>query len=315
MSGLKIGLIEVSHWHAGMYVDALKELGEDVVAVSDENEIVAKKVAEKIGCHHYTNYHEMLEKEDIEFVFSFGKHVEMPKIIRTLVEKEIPFNSEKPCGVDYKTVEELAVKASKKNLFNSVSFVKRVSTKIRETMKTLDEIGETRYIYFKYITGPPGRYIKWGCPWMLDKNLAGGGCLINLGIHYIDLVNYLTKETPKVEHTLIHNKIYRLSVEDYALLILKTDRTYSIIEVAYTPCHKPEEYYSITGLKGRIIFSEGKLTKCLNHERETMETRENEYSKFIEETLDKFKRGKKPIANLEDAAKALKVVNKAYNFA
>ncbi|RLE99016.1 MAG: hypothetical protein DRJ63_06575 [Thermoprotei archaeon] len=310
---MKIGLIEVSHWHSGMYIDALVALGENIVAVSDRNELLAKRVADKVKCRYYTDYREMLEREDLDFVFSFGRHVDMPDIIESLIDREIPFNTEKPCGIDYKTVEKLTEKASEKKLFTSVSFVKRISIKVQEILDSLNKIGEVKYMYFKYITGPPSRYIEWKCPWMLDKKLAGGGCLINLGVHYIDLVHYLTREEAEVKYSLILNKVYELSVEEYALVVLKTSKTYSVVEVAYTPCHKSEEYFSIIGTSGRIILSEKKLIKCFGKQKEVIDVKENEYFKFVEETINRFKGRDKPIASLEDAAKVLKVVNEAYS--
>ena len=310
---MKIGLIEVSHWHSGIYIDALLDLGENIVAISDRDKAIAKKVAEKVKCRYYTDYREMLEKEDLDFVFSFGRHIDMPEIIETLIDCEIPFNTEKPCGVDYRAVEKLAEKACEKKLFASVSFVKRISIKVKEILDSLNKIGEVKYMYFKYVTGPPSRYIEWKCPWMLEKKLAGGGCLINLGVHYIDLVHYLTGEEAEVEYSLVLSEIYGLSVEEYALVVLKTAKTHSVVEVAYTPCHKAEEYFSIIGTSGRIILSEKKLIKCLGKEKEVIDVKENEYFKFVEETINRFKRGDKPVACLEDAAKVLKVVNKAYS--
>lgn len=312
---MRIGLIEVGHWHTGMYINALTILGEEIKAVSDRDKAIAKRVAEKINCSYYTDYREMLKKEDLDFVFSFGKHIEMPNIIETLIDQEISFNAEKPCGVNYKRVRDLAHKAYKKRLFASVSFVKRVSIKVREILDSLDRMGEIKYMYFKYITGSPSRYIKWNCPWMLNKKISGGGCLINLGVHYIDLINYLFHNNIEVVYPLILNKIYGLNVEDYSLLVLKTDKKYSVVEVGYTPCHKVEEYFSIIGTNGRIIFSDKKLVKCFDKRREILDVKEDEYFKFIEETIDRFKRGGKPIADLEDAAKVLEIVNKAYNMA
>ena len=310
---MKIGLIEVSHWHSGMYINALLDLGENIVAISDRNEIIAKKIAKELKCRYYTDYRKMLERESLDFVFSFGRHVDMPSIIGTLIDYGVPFNTEKPCGIDYKVVERLAEKAHEKALFTSVSFVKRVSVKVGEILEFLSKMGDIKYMYFKYITGPPSRYVEWKCPWMLEKRYAGGGSLINLGVHYIDLVHYLTGESAEVEYSLILNEIYELSIEEYALVVLKTAKTHSIVEVAYTPCHKPEEYFSITGTSGRVILLGKELIKCLGKKREVVDIREDEYFKFVEKTIGRFRRGDKPIATLKDAARVLKVVNDAYS--
>ncbi|RLE58726.1 MAG: gfo/Idh/MocA family oxidoreductase, partial [Thermoprotei archaeon] len=45
---MRIGLIEVSHWHSGMYINALLDLGEDIVAISDRSEVIAKRIAKEL---------------------------------------------------------------------------------------------------------------------------------------------------------------------------------------------------------------------------------------------------------------------------
>ncbi len=44
---------------------------------------------------------------------------------------------------------------------------------------------------FRFIAGFPQRYRAAGCDWMLDPELAGGGCTINLAIHFFDLCRML----------------------------------------------------------------------------------------------------------------------------
>ena len=43
------------------------------------------------------------------------------------------------------------------------------------------------YQRLSFIAGPPERYDRNGNAWMLDPERAGGGCLANLGPHFVDL--------------------------------------------------------------------------------------------------------------------------------
>jgi predicted dehydrogenase len=47
------------------------------------------------------------------------------------------------------------------------------------------------YGLFRQIPGPAGRYREWGVGWNLDPRLAGGGCTLNLSIHFYDLARFL----------------------------------------------------------------------------------------------------------------------------
>ncbi len=311
---MKIGLIEISHWHASMYIEYLIKLNQEIVAISDKNVEIAREWSKKIGCRYYKDYNEMLEKEKLDFAFSFGKHVEMPRIIRKLIEKGIPFVTEKPAGIRYNDVLKLAKEANRKGLYAGVAFAMRVSQWVQKVKSLLNEIGKGRYFYFRYITGPPSRYIKWKCPWMLKKEEAGGGCLINLGVHFIDLLHYITNEEFDLVTAIISNRNYKLEIEDYALLVLKSDTsTYGVIEVAYTPSSSVETYYSLIAEKGVVHVRKSEMKISTEDKTEVQKLEDNHYFKFVEITLERFEKNENPIATLYDVAKALKIVNKVYS--
>lgn len=312
---MKIGLIEVSHWHASMYIEYLIKLNQEIVALSDKNIEIAKEWSRRIDCKYYKDYNEMLEKEKLDFVFSFGKHIEMPKIIRKLIEKGIPFVTEKPAGIKYNDVLKLAKEADKKDLYAGVALAMRVSQWVQKVGELSNKVGKSKYLYFRYITGPPLRYIKWKCSWMLKREKAGGGCLINLGVHFIDLLHYLTNEEFNLVTAIISNENYKLEIEDYALLMLKSNtNTFGIIEVAYTPSNSVETYYSLIGEKGVVHVGKKEIKVSTENKTEVQKLRDDCYFKFIKLALEKFKKNENPIATLYDIAKALRIVNKAYDY-
>ena len=60
------------------------------------------------------------------------------------------------------------------------------------------------------------RYRDQDSAWMLNKREAGGGVLLNLGVHGFDLVRLLTGEEPEVIGAITSNAVFGLDVEDYA---------------------------------------------------------------------------------------------------
>lgn len=91
-----------------MYIEALKDCGADVVAVSDKNIDAAKRVAADLGCNHYLDYRDLIAFEKVDFAFAFGKHFEMPAMAKTLIDARIDFAIEKPLGIDFKQVEKIS---------------------------------------------------------------------------------------------------------------------------------------------------------------------------------------------------------------
>ncbi|MGQ9630734.1 MAG: Gfo/Idh/MocA family protein [bacterium] len=146
---MRIGLIEMGHWHAEMYIEALRKLGENIVAVSDRNPDVVRNAGNELDCSHYDDLRKML-RERLDFVFSFGRHCDMPEILRELIERRIPFSTEKPACIHPREIESLPRLCEEEGVFNAASLVWRGSPwvkKLRE-MKSAGTLGEFAHLYF-----------------------------------------------------------------------------------------------------------------------------------------------------------------------
>jgi len=233
---LKIAFIEVGHYHAGMYLNFIKKTKHKIIAVSDKNKEIAQKIAKEFTCHFYSDYHKLLKKEDIDFVFSFGRHCEMPEIIDSILERGIPLCTEKPITNNAGIMKKLSEKANKKGLFTDVVLPLRFSPIILaiKEFSEKNNIGEIVHCYFRNMAGPIQRYIDWRNKWLLDKKIALGGSFINEGPHYIDLFRYLTKEETKFVYAGMNNCIYGKSIEDNSSVILETaSGKRGVIEICY----------------------------------------------------------------------------------
>ena len=190
---MKVALLEVSHWHFPLYIEALKRLELDIVGVSDREGFRGEEVAEYFSCSLYKDYRDLLETRDIDFAFAFGRHVEMRRIGEDLIERRVPFAMEKPCGINYFEVAALREKANAVGLYVAVPFIFRLSDLLRK-IETIEGALPAEFGHFsvRFIAGSPSRYAKNGCSWMLEPAVSGGGCSINLAGHFIDLFLLLT---------------------------------------------------------------------------------------------------------------------------
>ncbi|RWH78062.1 hypothetical protein [Mesorhizobium sp.] len=75
--------------------------------------------------------------------------------------------------------------------FVAIPFIFRLS----DTMRVIQG-GEAPvrldHASFRFVAGPPSRYRRAGNPWMLERDIAGGGPLINVGVHMVDLFRTLS---------------------------------------------------------------------------------------------------------------------------
>src|SRR3954447_23385957 len=93
---MKVALLEASHWHVPLYLDALEAPGIEVVAVSDAEHVKGEAIAARFGSKLYSSTYELLEREKVDFAFVFGRHSEMPALAEAVIARNIPFALEKP---------------------------------------------------------------------------------------------------------------------------------------------------------------------------------------------------------------------------
>ncbi|OCT12232.1 oxidoreductase [Paenibacillus pectinilyticus] len=196
MSKVRIGVIgagSISEMHLKSYhtnPDA------ELYAICDLNEERAKAKAEKYGITRiYTDYKELLADENIDAVSICTWNNSHAPISIAALEAGKNVLTEKPLCKTVKealAVEE-AVRHSGKTL--QVGFVRRYASNTRIIKSFLDhnELGEIYYAKASCIRrlGNPGG-------WFSDVERSGGGPLIDVGVHVIDLCWYLMGR-PKVK--------------------------------------------------------------------------------------------------------------------
>ena len=197
---MKVALLEASHWHVPLYLDALQTSGIDVVAVSDAEQTRGEAVAARFGSRLYSSSYELLDREQVDFAFAFGRHSEMPNLAEALIAKKIPFALEKPCGVNMAQVSRLRKLAEEANVYCAVPFIFRMSDLLSVLQAAEGRIpSDFNYMSFRFIVGAPDRYKTAGAAWALDPVIAGGGSTINVATHFIDFFRLLTgKEVARV---------------------------------------------------------------------------------------------------------------------
>ncbi|MBN8902229.1 MAG: Gfo/Idh/MocA family oxidoreductase, partial [Rhodospirillales bacterium] len=188
---MRIVLIGVSHWHTPFYLDPLLELPDvEVVGVSDPDPARAEPYAAQARCPVFTDAQDMCARLRPDFVFALGRHCDMAETARFLIAQKIPFAMEKPCALTSAEAHDIAARAAAAKLFAAVPFVIRYSP-LRDAIREIAPGEALQYLSFKFVGGMVDRYREQRVEWMLDRRTAGGGALLNLGIHFMDLCRWL----------------------------------------------------------------------------------------------------------------------------
>ena len=233
----RVAVIGAGHYHATAapgYLKILRDLHLDIVGLHDFDPTLAKSRAEMVHSTAYTDYKLMCEKCKPDFVLTLCRHDIMAEPIRYLINAGIPFMAEKPWGTNAKTVNDLADLADKKKAWATFPASMRYSqwAQTCREMVQKNQLGPISHIIVRFNQPGVQRYIDEGSPWMLSKKEAGGGPLLNLGIHGFDLCTYITGEIPKVVGASTSHNLFNLSIEDYAFVTLRTPSGMTFINEA-----------------------------------------------------------------------------------
>ena len=190
MEKIKIGIIgtgNISAFHMCGY-KALPELCE-VVAVCDIDEQKVKKYAANHGVErYYTDYNEMMSKEKLDAVSVCTWNAAHKGAAIAALKGGANVICEKPMAMNEEEAKEMQKVAEETGKLLMIAFVRRFGNDA-DVLKNFIEQGTMGDIYYAKAT-----YLRRNvCPggWFGDKEYSGGGPLIDLGVHVIDLVRYL----------------------------------------------------------------------------------------------------------------------------
>lgn len=322
---MRVILLEVSHWHFPLYQKALQQADIEVVGVSDAQPDFRDRIAAYFGCPGFADYRQLLDVEDVDFAFVFGRHIDMPEIAGALIERGVPFALEKPGGLSATDVALLRRRAAARGLYVAVPFIFRVSELLQEIERLEGALpAEYGHLSFRFIAGPPSRYLENGSAWMLDPSLSGGGCTMNLAVHFIDLVHLLTGNDVASVYARMSNRVYGSPVEDYSAMMLTTsDGATAVIETGYAyPMGdeaKREFTFSLSSSSNYVQATDNGLCvrprdQSLGHPvvRAINLDTDGLYSTFVDRVLKDFEAGNAPIANLLDLEAVMRVIDASY---
>jgi predicted dehydrogenase len=323
----RVVVVGADHYHATStpnYLKILQSQKLEILGVHAPDAGIASKWAMAYGSTPYTDYRQMIDKTKPEFIVALGHHAAMPAEFRYLVGTGIPFLMEKPWGTDAKTVHELAELAESKKAWAAVPMPFRYSV-LAETavaMRNKGELGTISHGLMRFNQPGIQRYRDLGSPWMLSKAETGGGALINLGIHGFDLCRYLTGEEPTVVGAVTSHSLYKLEIEDYAHVTLRTPSGVIFLnEASYSfPGNGSDQERKLSAEKAFLRATPtGEGVQIIGPNRnETIKAPEGYVSgwpKVVDECLNRIGRGEGPPATARDCSKAVSLIFDAYRMA
>jgi predicted dehydrogenase len=194
-----------------------------------------------------------------------------------------------------------------------------------ETARSMIRSGETGALshgVFRFLRAGIQHYYEQDSGWMLQKAEAGGGALLNLGCHGIDLCRFITGEEPKVVSAVTSRAIFNKEVEDYAYITLRTPNGLLF--------HSEFGYTLPTQLQGEgekrldtenVVIREvaGGGVRIQGPGRDEILPQPEGYvggwGRVVVECLDRVGRGEPPPTDFHDCANTISLIWDAYRLA
>lgn len=192
----------------------------EIVAVMDTNFDAANRVKEKCGAKYaFSTIEELLEIAEIEAVYIATPvfcHLEQ---VKKAAEAKKHILLEKPLGLNSAEAEEIKNICEKEGVLLGVGFMMRYAS-YHQKLKELIENG-----VLGEVVSARAQFTCWypemeNC-WRQNKELSGGGALMDLGIHQIDIIHYVTGLKAKEVCAFCGNQIFKYGVEDAGSILMR----------------------------------------------------------------------------------------------
>lgn len=214
------------HLASCMHIEGVK-----VIAAADPSKKALAK-AQKRGIDAlYTDYRELIEKKHGEMdavIISVPNFLHFDTI-RLSLENGLNVFAEKPLAVNVRQSEDIVnlvhSNGRKFMIGHSMRFVPAVE-KIKADLKS-GVIGNLEVATIEEIMNGPFSHPRVPAPvadWWFDPARSGGGALIDIGYHMIDLFRFITEEDASVIFSDLSYK-YNLPVEEGARVMLSSNKT------------------------------------------------------------------------------------------
>lgn len=321
---VKLGILSFAHLHAEAYIQNIRAIpGVEFIGLADENAERGRRFAHQFEARLLPDY-EALLAEQPDGVLICSENNQHRPLAELAARAGVHVLSEKPLATTLDDARAIIAACRSAGVMLMTAFPMRFSAPLREVKATLDA-GALGQIY-GFNTTNQGQMPIAHRRWFVDKELAGGGALMDHTVHLADILRwFLNAEVAEVY--AVHNHILHkdtVDVETGGLLMLTfADGTFASIDASWS---KPLNYPTWGGLKMELISARGltvvdAFSQNLDIYRQSDGAHRWAYwgsdanQAMIEEFVAAIREGRPPAVTGEDGLRALEVALAAYRSA
>ncbi len=241
-----IGVGSMGRNHARVYAE-LDDV--QLVAVADANHDAVEKVAQKYNAHAYTNYHTLLEQEDLDAV-SIAVPTSMHKeVALAALSHQKHVLLEKPIASTEAEAQEIIECAQKHGVKLMIGHIERFNPALRElkTRLTRGDLGQIYKIDVQRIGPFPAR-------------ITDVGVITDLSVHDLDIISYLFGSLPIRLYAETQQRLHPRHEDSVTALISYQNDALAVLNINYLSPTKTRQL-KVFGKRG--LFEVNFLTQEL----------------------------------------------------
>lgn len=172
--------------------------------ICDSNEALAKKGVEQAGFEFSTtDFQELVQRKDIDAINVCTPNKMHYDAVLAAMKNGKHVYCEKPLAFDEKEARELVNVAEASGVKHQITSEYRFIPAIMKAKELIDQGFVGRVFHFRGVYLHSG-YIdpKRPLEWRMQKDVIGGGVLVDLGPHLLDIMHHLVGEVEEVSGTM-----------------------------------------------------------------------------------------------------------------
>jgi predicted dehydrogenase len=224
---LRVGVIGLGkmgklHFFNTLHIDDV-----ELVAAADKSRS-NRELAERYHVKTYDDYRKLIDSEKLDAAIVSLPNFLKSEAIAYASENDIDILVDKPLARNLVEARKITQKVQAENVRLMVGVNYRYFDSVQEVKKLVDEgrVGDVVLATSELIMDGPFSHPLVPKPvpdWWFDKEASGGGALLDLGYHLIDILTWMLGDL-NVEFSALGHR-FGLPLEDSAVVVLKGPKT------------------------------------------------------------------------------------------
>jgi len=259
-----------------------------LIGIVDKEKSKLQHWSKKLNVPGYASISDAINATRPDFAIVVVPHDQYFDIIKKLVKSKIHILKEKPLALNYKEAVEIYKMTQRANVQLMVTLQRRFNPIFSTFQQLMHQIGKHFLVEAKYtiFVNDPSE------GWRGHKSRAGGGCIIDMGYHLIDLLIWYfgLPNAIYAEFSSSARPKKRYDAEDTAVITFRYNKSGTYGSMILSRYIWPKtEYLKLIGSNGTVEVKRGSLTRT-SKTGEVLEqlTREKSWTAAATQQIDYF---------------------------